>query len=55
MESKHRFYAVAFALGVGAILAAFGLVTGSEWVTLAGGLLSGGSGASGVAMMRRTS
>ena len=40
MTDKMRWYVVALALLIGAVLVAFGLLDGNAWATLAGGLSS---------------
>ena len=42
---QYRWVAIIVALLTGAVLVGFGLLDGNAWATLAGGVLTGGSGA----------
>lgn len=46
--NRWRWGAIALGILVGAGLALFGVITGEQWASLVGGVLSGGSGVAGV-------
>lgn len=43
-ETAYRYAAISLALVIGGALVAFGLLDGNAWVSLAGGILTGGTG-----------
>lgn len=46
--NRWRWSAIAVGLIVGGVLVAFGLLDGNSWVSMAGGVLSGGSSVAGI-------
>lgn len=50
-DTGYRYAAISVALVIGGALVCFGLIDGNAWVTLAGGVLTGGTG---VAVVRPT-